>query len=188
MKLKDIKENQDNPRFIKDEKFERLVKSIQDFPEMLEKRPLVIDEDNVVLGGNMRLKALKKLKYKEVPVIIAEGWTEEQKREFIIKDNVGFGSWDFDDLQSNWDADDLEDWGLDVWKTENEDIDYSVLDDEDLTNELSDMTSGVKKAIQIEFNLEHYEEAKELVKFWRDKEAYIGGMVIEYLKDQKLKI
>ena len=93
-----VKENPDNPRFIKDSKFKKLVKSIKAFPEMLEKRPIVVDENMVVLGGNMRLKACKSAGLFEVWIDIAQGWTEEQKQEFIVKDNVGFGEWDWDIL------------------------------------------------------------------------------------------
>ena len=109
-----IKMNNENPRVIKDNKFKKLVKSIKDFPEMLEKRPLIIDENNVVLGGNMRLKALEHLKYKKVPVIQVTDWSEEKKKEFIIKDNVGFGEWDWDILANQWNINNLNDWGLEV--------------------------------------------------------------------------
>ena len=88
VKISEIKPNPNNPRIIKDENFKKLVKSIQDFPEMLELRPIVVDDNMVVLGGNMRLKALKELKITEVPIIKANELTEEQKKEFIIKDNV----------------------------------------------------------------------------------------------------
>lgn len=114
MKLSDIKPNPENPRIIREDKFEKLVQSIKDFPDMLEKRPIVIDEDNVVLGGNMRLRALQELKYKDIPVIVAKGWTEEQKQQFIIKDNVGFGEWDWDILANTMDDKLLLDWGLDL--------------------------------------------------------------------------
>lgn len=109
-----VKENPDNPRFIKDSKFKKLVKSIKAFPEMLEKRPIVVDENMVVLGGNMRLKACKSAGLFEVWIDIAEGWTEEQKREFIVKDNVGFGEWDWDILANEWDVDQVKEWGLDL--------------------------------------------------------------------------
>jgi DNA modification methylase len=109
-----IKPNEENPRFITDSKFKKLVKSIKDFPEMLEARPLVIDEDNVVLGGNMRLKALKAAGVFEIPVKRVEGWTAEQKKEFIIKDNLGYGEWDWELVANGWDAEQLEDWGLDI--------------------------------------------------------------------------
>lgn len=115
-----VKENPDNPRFIKDSKFKKLVKSIKAFPEMLEKRPIVVDEDMVVLGGNMRLKACKSAGLFEVWIDIAEGWTEEQKREFIVKDNVGFGEWDWDILANEWDVQQLEEWGLDGFPFEEE--------------------------------------------------------------------
>lgn len=116
--IAEIKANPKNPRVIKDEKFAKLVKSLNDFPEMLEKRPLVCFTDTdgklVVLGGNMRLKAAKEIGLKELPVIIADDWTEEQKAQFLIKDNVGFGEWNWDELQSDWDVAQLSDWGLDI--------------------------------------------------------------------------
>jgi DNA modification methylase len=111
--ISEIKENPHNPRYIKKNKFNDLVKSIKNFPEMLEVRPLVIDENNIVLGGNMRLKALRKAGVKEIPVEIVNNWTEKQKEEFIIKDNVGFGEWDFDILANEWDIEKLNEWGLD---------------------------------------------------------------------------
>jgi len=111
-----LKENPENPRYIKDSKFKKLVKSIKEFPEMLEKRPIVVDENMVVLGGNMRLRACKSAGLFEVWIDKAIGWTEEQKREFIVKDNVGFGEWDWDILANDWDASDVESWGLDVWQ------------------------------------------------------------------------
>lgn len=118
VKITEVKTNAKNPRTIKDEKFRKLVKSIQDFPDMLNKRPLIVftdvDGKYVVLGGNMRLKACKEIGLKEIPVILADEWTEEQKAEFLIKDNVGFGEWDWDILTDEWDADNLEDWGLDL--------------------------------------------------------------------------
>jgi DNA modification methylase len=113
-KVSEVKANPNNPRVIKDDKFKKLVKSIQDFPEMLELRPIVVNSDGIVLGGNMRLKACKEAGLKEVPVIKAEDLTEDQQKEFIIKDNVGFGEWDWEDLASNWDAEELTEWGLDL--------------------------------------------------------------------------
>ena len=117
-KITEIKPNPKNPRIIKDEKFAKLVQSIKDFPEMLEKRPLVCFTDTdgklVVLGGNMRLKAAKEVGLKELPVMLADDWTEEQKQQFLIKDNVGFGEWNWEELQQDWDAQQLQEWGLDV--------------------------------------------------------------------------
>jgi DNA modification methylase len=114
MNINEIKPNQSNPRIIKDDKFKKLVKSIQDFPQMLELRPIVIDENNIVLGGNMRLKACIEAGLKDVPVKQAKELTEEQKKEFIVKDNVGYGEWDWDDLANNWDEQLLTEWGLDI--------------------------------------------------------------------------
>lgn len=118
MKLSEIKPNPNNPRVLRDDKFTKLVKSLKDFPEMMLKRPIVVDETMTVLGGNMRLRALQHIfgKGGEIPdawVSVAEGWTEEQKREFIIKDNAAFGEWDWDALANEWDAGDLAEWGID---------------------------------------------------------------------------
>jgi len=116
--LTKLKNNPKNPRVIRDEKFNKLKKSIEDFPDMLEKRPLVVftDKDGkfVVLGGNMRLKAAKELGIKELPVILADEWTEEQKAQFLIKDNVNFGEWNHEELANEWDAIQLQEWGLDL--------------------------------------------------------------------------
>ena len=114
IKLYKIKGNPNNPRIIKDVKFKKLVNSIKEFPEMLEKRPIVVDENYMILGGNMRTKACKEAGLKEVWVDIAKGWSDEQKAEFIIKDNSGFGEWDWDVLANEWDVDKLNDWGLDL--------------------------------------------------------------------------
>ena len=113
MNINLIKANPNNPRICKDHKFKLLVKSIQEFPEMLELRPIVIDENNVVLGGNMRLKACIEAGLTDVPVKIAT-LSEQQKKEFIVKDNVGFGEWDWDDLANNWNVEELTEWGLDI--------------------------------------------------------------------------
>jgi len=114
VKLSAIKPNPKNPRLIKDEKFKKLVKSIKDFPQMLELRPIVVDENNIILGGNMRFKALKEAGYTEVSIVRANDLTNEQKDEFIVKDNVGFGEWDWDSLANEWQVDKLEEWGLDL--------------------------------------------------------------------------
>ena len=112
--INQVKSNPNNPRIIKDDKFKKLVASIKELPQMLELRPIVVNEDMVVLGGNMRLKACKEAGLKEIPIIKASELNEEQQRAFIIKDNVGFGEWDWDALANEWDAEQLEEWGLDV--------------------------------------------------------------------------
>ena len=114
VKLSEIKSNPNNPRIIKDDKFSKLVKSIQEFPKMLEIRPIVVNADMIVLGGNMRLKACKEAGLKEVPIIFADDLTEDEQKQFIIKDNVGFGEWDWDMLANEWEPELLEEWGLDV--------------------------------------------------------------------------
>jgi len=114
VKITEVKGNKDNPRIIKDAKFKKLVQSIKDFPEMLKIRPIVVNGEMTVLGGNMRLKACQQAGLKEVWILKADNLTEEQQKEFIIKDNSGFGEWDWDTLANEWDVDKLEDWGLDV--------------------------------------------------------------------------
>lgn len=115
VKIDQVHPNPENPREINEESFNKLKKSIQEFPEMLTLRPLVVKE-GVVLGGNMRLEALKQLGYSKAPIIDANELTDEQIKEFIIKDNVPFGKWDWDVLANDWDAEQLNDWGLDVWQ------------------------------------------------------------------------
>ena len=122
MNINELKSNPNNPRLIKDHKFKQLVKSIQDFPQMLELRPIVIDENNMVLGGNMRLKACLEAGLTDVPVIHANNLTEEQKKEFIIKDNISFGEHDWDVLANEWNIIELDEWGLDIPAFANNDI------------------------------------------------------------------
>jgi DNA modification methylase len=114
VKISQVKNNPNNPRLIKDDKYVKLVKSIKEFPKMLNIRPIVVNDDMVVLGGNMRLKACKEAGLTEVPIIKASDLTEEEQKEFIIKDNVGFGEWDWNLLANEWDAEELNEWGLDV--------------------------------------------------------------------------
>jgi len=113
-KISEVKLNPNNPRLIKDDNFKKLVQSIKDFPEMLDIRPIVVNADMVILGGNMRFKACKEAGLKEVPIIIADNLTEEQQREFLIKDNVSGGEWDFEMLGNEWNVDELTDWGLEI--------------------------------------------------------------------------
>jgi DNA modification methylase len=132
--ISSVKPNPNNPRLIKDDKFQKLVNSIKEFPDMLKLRPIVVNDDMIVLGGNMRLKACKEAGLKKVPIIKASELTEEQQREFIIKDNVGFGEWDWEMLANEWDTDKLNDWGLDlpdmsVEELKAEEDDYSIPDE-----------------------------------------------------------
>ena len=117
MKLSQIKSNPNNPRIIKDEKFKKLCNSIKALPKMMELRPIVVDDNFIVQGGNMRLKALNELGYKDIPdtwVKQAKDFTEDELKEFIIKDNVGFGEWEWSELANTWDVDKLTEWGLDI--------------------------------------------------------------------------
>lgn len=141
MNIKDIKSNPNNPRIIKDEKFAKLKKSIQEFPKMMELRPMVVNSENIVLGGNMRLKALKELGYTELPdewVKRAEDLTDEEARRFIIADNVGFGEHDWEMLANEWDSVELQDWGLDAWQN---------IDDIETSDEFS-LPDGDKEPFQ----------------------------------------
>lgn len=123
MKLSNIKVNPNNPRVIKDSKFNKLLESLREFPEMMKERPLVLVTDTdgklMPLGGNMRLRALKELKYTDISddwISIVDHWTEEQKREFVVKDNLSYGEWDWDLLTSEYDKDELIEWGMDLYE------------------------------------------------------------------------
>jgi ParB-like chromosome segregation protein Spo0J len=136
VKLSDIKLNPNNPRLIKDDKFKKLVQSIIDFPEMLKIRPIVVNEDMIILGGNMRFKACKELKHKEVSIIKLSGLSAEKQREFLIKDNVCGGEWDWNLLANEWNEIELKEWGLDLpifdsdYSDKNKEIDIDSLDNE----------------------------------------------------------
>lgn len=150
MNINEIKPNPNNPRIIKDDKFKKLVKSIQDFPQMLELRPIVVDENNVVLGGNMRLKACIEAGLKDVPVKQAKELTEEQKKEFIVKDNVGYGEWDWDDLANNWNVEDLTEWGLDI-------PNFDIAEEQ----EMKDLSDKLKSEFKIEIICKDEEEQEK---------------------------
>jgi len=139
-KIADIKLNPNNPRLIKDEKFKKLVQSIKDFPEMLDIRPIVVNQDMIILGGNMRYRACKEAGIKEIPVIITD-LSEEKQREFLIKDNTSGGEWDWDMLANEWDTDELDAWGLDL----------PVFDIKDEgTTEMEDLSDKIKSSFRIE--------------------------------------
>jgi len=151
VKISKVISNENNPRFIKDDKFKKLVKSIKEFPEMLKLRPIVVNSDMVVLGGNMRLKACKEAGLKEVYILKADDLTEEQQREFIVKDNVGFGDWDWDILANEWDSTQLEDWGLELMQFQEEDI-----------KEKKDLSDSINSSFRLEIELENEIEQEKL--------------------------
>jgi|TARA_R100000081_G_scaffold73018_1_gene39558 hypothetical protein len=162
VKISQVKANPDNPRIIKNDKFKKLVKSIQEFPEMLALRPIVVDENMIVLGGNMRLKASKEAGLKEVWIEVAEGLTEEQKKEFIVKDNVGFGEWEWDMLANEWDSVQLAEWGLDVWQNE---------DDIEDIEEITDFNEEVNFIIKCE-NTIQLKQLQDKLKITSTKTSY----------------
>tara|TARA_R100001463_G_scaffold68546_2_gene122071 strand:+ start:1784 stop:2326 length:543 start_codon:yes stop_codon:yes gene_type:complete len=167
LKINEVKANESNPRVIKDDRFKKLVKSIKDFPEMLELRPIVVDENMIVLGGNMRLKASKEAGLKTVWVEIATGLSEEQKKEFIVKDNVGFGEWEWDMLANEWNSVDLSDWGLNVWSNQ-DDIFQNEIDD---IEEITDFTEAVNFSVRCD-NLEQLEILKKKLNTTANKITY----------------
>ena len=149
--ISQLKSNPSNPRLIKDDKFHKLVQSLKDFPEMAKVRPIVVNTEMVILGGNMRFKAMKEAGWKEVPVEVVY-WPEEKQREFIIKDNVGFGEWEWDMLANEWEADDLEKWGLDVpnWSA-GSDLNGMNEDDLDLNEDFDPVgtASGLQNVVLV---------------------------------------
>ena len=160
MKLKDIKPNPNNPRVLRDDKFQKLKQSITEFPKMLSLRPMVIDENNVVLGGNMRLRALQELGF----IDIEEAWvkrssdlTEDEKKRFIIADNVAFGEWDWDTLANDWEVVDLEAWGLEIPQfDERGEIDYSDKNQEINVDDYTD-----KMIIKLEYTENDYLQVRD---------------------------
>lgn len=166
MKITDIKLNPNNPRLIKDDKFKQLVKSIQDFPQMMELRPIVVDETGTIQGGNMRYQALLSLKYKEIPdtwVKQGKDLTPEQWREFVIKDNVGFGEWQWDTLANEWDIEQLKDWGFDFpqWAAG---VDENNMTDEDIDiNDEFDPIGSATDLHKIVFIFDNENEASEFM-------------------------
>jgi ParB-like chromosome segregation protein Spo0J len=166
VKITEVIANPNNPRLIKDDKFKKLVKSIQDFPDMLNVRPIVVNKDMIVLGGNMRLKAIKEAGHTEVAIEIVD-WSEEQQKEFIVKDNVGYGEWDWDDLANNWDSAELTDWGLDIPNFDNGD--YSDKNKEINIDDIEDSMT---------INLKYTEEEYLIVKEALSKIASTPEMAI----------
>lgn len=155
--IKEIKPNDHNPRFITESEFKKLIKSIKEFPEMLEVKPLIVNKDMVVIGGNQRLEALKSLGHFEIPVQKVD-WDEKKQREFTIKDNTHYGSWDYDALGNSWQSDDLVDWGLNVW---NPDDDYFDIDDDEEPEVKPRATDDEHSSFEIVLE---YENKKRLLK------------------------
>jgi len=148
--INEIKSNPNNPRLIKDEKFKQLVKSIQDFPDMLKLRPIVVNDEMIVLGGNMRLRACKEAGLKEIPIIKASSLTEEEQKEFIIKDNIGYGEWEWDTLANEWDLEQLTEWGLDI-------PNFDIADEK----EQIDLSDKIKSEFKIEIICKSEQEQEE---------------------------
>jgi hypothetical protein len=175
MKLKDIKPNPNNPRVLRDDKFQKLKQSITEFPKMLSLRPMVIDENNMVLGGNMRLRALQELGFNDID----EAWvkrssdlTEEEKKRFIIADNVAFGEWDWDTLANDWEVVDLDAWGLDIpnWSAG---LDVNTMTDEDVDiNEEFDPIGNSANIQRVVFIFDGKEEA----------ESYLNNLGVKFEK------
>ena len=152
VKISTVKSNPDNPRLIKDDKFKKLVTSLKEFPEMAAVRPIVVNGDMVVLGGNMRLKAMQEAGWKDVPIEVVD-WSEEKQREFIIKDNVSFGEWDWSLIANEWDAEQVAEWwGLDVWQPD----DFSDKNKEIDIDELGD-----DMVIKLTYSEDEYNQVKE---------------------------
>lgn len=172
VKLTDIIPNPNNPRLIKDDKFKKLVESIKGFPEMLKLRPIVVNDQMVVLGGNMRLKACKEAGLKEVEIIKASDLTEEQQKEFIIKDNVGFGEWDWDMIANEWDAEQVTEWGLTIpqW-SKGLDVNNMTDEDVDLTEEFDPIGESAGKQ-KVVFMFDGPEEA----------ESYLNSLKVDFKK------
>ena len=161
-----------NPRVIKDNKFRKLVQSIKEFPQMLEMRPIVVDSDMVVLGGNMRLRACREAGLTEVPIIKASNLTEEQKNEFVIKDNSSFGEWDWDLLANQWDIQDLDQWGLDIPSSYFDDDKEPEFDKDVLDQQLDTYINSKVKQITIYFDNQQYEYALGKLEQIAEKEGF----------------
>lgn len=184
-KIKDLIRAEYNPRELTKDQYNHLKDSLLRFgvvdPVIVNKHP---DRDNIIIGGHQRSKVWEDMGNDKIPTVELS-LTLEKEKELNVRLNKNTGQFDMDMLANHFETDDLIEWGFREDEVYFDDTDYSVLDGEDLTDQLADMAAGVKKAIQIEFDIEHYEEAQELVKFWREQDAYIGSMLIEKLKDEK---
>jgi|TARA_R100000482_G_C5106895_1_gene138467 ParB-like chromosome segregation protein Spo0J len=185
VKISEVKKNPANPRLIKDYKYSKLVKSLKDFPQMLELRPIVVDKDMVILGGNMRYRASVDAGLNEVWIKIADNLTEKQKKEFIIKDNTSFGEWDWDLLANEWNPGQINDWGLDLPKVYFEDEEEPQLDKDIFDHELDTYINAKIKQITLFFNSEEYEKAVKDLETIRQKESLTDNtQVFKFLIDK----
>lgn len=186
--VSEVKENPVNPRFINKVKFRKLVNSIKQFPEMLQLRPIVVNEENIILGGNMRYKACIEAGLDKIHIIKAKDLTEEQQKEFIIKDNVGFGEWDWDLLANNWDSQNLKEWGLDIWQPEesvSNETDYSI---NSLDEKLSRFLDAKIKNITIPFETEEFANVVEKLEILLDRykcEDY-RALIYKIIENEKI--
>tara|TARA_A200000159_G_C7335027_1_gene344694 strand:- start:3388 stop:3987 length:600 start_codon:yes stop_codon:yes gene_type:complete len=192
LEVEKIKPYENNSRTHSDEQIQQIVNSIMEFGFT---NPVLVDENNVLLAGHGRLKAANFLSLDKVPTIRIEGLNEKQRKAYVIADNkiALNASWDDEVLKKEIDklanmGYDLDILGWEVLPDFEDDIDYSILEDADLAQDLDQMTDGVKRAIQIEFESEDYDEAAELVRFWRTEGAYVGGLILDFLRKQKQKI
>lgn len=176
-KINQIREKEDNPRIIDTHKYETLKKSLTEFPEMLELRPIIVDEAGVILAGNMRYKALVELGYKEVPVKVLEGLTDSQKQEVVIKDNLSYGEWDSKIIADQFPS--FDDW------LGKQTFDYSILDEfEDLDSEVEEYQSNVKKAFWVKVPGDPA-YIKELESYFRQRKIYLGGLLLDKMRNVK---
>tara|TARA_R110000824_G_scaffold271961_6_gene460471 strand:- start:5136 stop:5744 length:609 start_codon:yes stop_codon:yes gene_type:complete len=189
-KLSDLKPNPDNPRVIRDSNFKKLVKSLKEFPEMLELREVVIDEDGFILGGNQRYLALKELRIREVPVVQITGLSAERKKEFIVKDNVNYGVWDWDILGNEYDPGELKEYGLNVWQPQeaiDDAMDYDF-EDEQPKNDMADIDGSgdvddKPPVYVVEFDISDYPAAFQLAKDVTDLGGSVGDILVKVLKE-----
>lgn len=190
MKLSKIKSNPNNPRIIKDFNFKKLCNSIKSLPKMMELRPIIVDENFIVQGGNMRLKALQELGYKEIPdtwVKQANDFTEEELREFIVKDNVGYGDWDWDMIANEWNTEKLKEWGLDI-PSFNIPVEEPEIDKDLLSTNMDSYINNTIKQIVLYFETEKYIEVLNNLNRIAENEGFADNSeVVEFLIEKHLK-
>ena len=178
-----------NPRELSGKQYDDLKASLSKFGLV---DPVLVnthkDRKNVIIGGHQRVKIWKDLGNDTVPVLHLK-LDIDQEKELNVRLNKNSGQFDKQTLSEYFNQEELVEWGFEEWELwVNDDVDYSILEDEDISGEIDSMQANVKKAIQIEFEAEHYEEASQIVRFWREREGYIGGMILEHLKSEKTKL